>query len=58
MTVDGTIAGHVVIGVLVTVFGIMHRNDIRRITIEFKNGHTDVREDGKPIPRRTEENNS
>lgn len=36
--VYSTMAGHVVLGVIVIVFGLLHRHDLRKITIEFKNG--------------------
>jgi len=32
------LASHGVIAVLVIVFGLIHRHDLKRIVIEFKNG--------------------
>jgi len=44
MSFDSTMAGHAVLGVLITAFWAMTRHQIRRITIEFKNGkpHVDL----------------
>ena len=35
---NATMVSHVVLGIIVIAFGLMHRHDLKRIVIEFKNG--------------------
>lgn len=42
---SATMVGHVILGVVITVFGLLHRRDLKRITIEFRNGNGKTKDD-------------